>query len=88
MDVICEVGPGGHFLDKAHTLKHFKREIWSRQFSDTFVLDPAAKGSYIERAKAKVEEILASHTPLPFKDNVDKEIQQILKDAENDILGK
>ena len=88
MDVIYEVGPGGHFLDKTHTLKHFKREIWSRQFADTFVLDSAAKGSYIEKAKAKVKEILASHTPLPLKENVDKEMQQILTDAEKDMLEK
>jgi trimethylamine--corrinoid protein Co-methyltransferase len=88
VDIMHEVGPGGHFLDKTHTLKHFKREIWSRQLSDTFVLEPATKGSYIERAKAKVKEILAAHTPLPLKENVDKEMQQILKDAENDILGK
>ena len=88
MDVIHAVGPGGHFLDKTHTLKHFKREIWSRQLTDTFVLDAGTKGSYIERAKAKVKEILSVHTPLPLKENVDKEIQQILKDAEKDILGK
>ena len=88
IDVIHEVGPGGHFLDKTHTLKHFKREIWSRQLSDTFILDPATKGSYIEKAKAKVKNILSVHTPLPLKENVNKEIQQILKDAENDILGK
>jgi len=88
VDIMHEVGPGGHFLDKTHTLKHFKREIWSRQLSDTFVLDPATKGSYIERAKAKVKEILAAHTPLPLKENVDKEMQQILTDAEKDILEK
>jgi trimethylamine--corrinoid protein Co-methyltransferase len=87
-DIIHEVGPGGHFLDKAHTLKHFKREIWSRQLSDAFMLDPATKGSYIERAKAKVKEILAAHTPLPLSENVDKEMQQILKDGENEILEK
>jgi len=88
MDVIHEVGPGGHFLDKKHTLEHFRREIWSREFSDTFVLDPATKGSYIERAQAKVKEILAAHTSLPLKENVNKEMQQILKDAEKDILEK
>jgi len=88
MDVIHEVGPGGHFLDKAHTLKHFRREIWSRQLSDTFILGPATQGSYIERARARVKEILAAHTPLPLNESVDKEIKQVLKDGEKDILGK
>ena len=36
LDAIKRVGPGGHFLDKPHTARHFRDEhwrpgIWSRQ---------------------------------------------------------
>jgi len=36
LDAIIEAGPGGHFLDKLHTVRHFRDEhwqpaIWSRQ---------------------------------------------------------
>ena len=27
-EVIDNVGPGGHFLQETHTLKHFKDELW------------------------------------------------------------
>jgi len=88
IDVIHEVGPGGHFLDKKHTLEHFRREIWSRGLSDTFILDPTAKGSFLERAKAKVKEILAEHTAPPLNEDVHREMEQILRDAEKDIAGE
>ena len=88
LDVIHKVGPGGHFLDTKHTLAHFKKEIWSRELSNTFILDPAAKGSFIEKAQAKVREILATHRAPLIEEAVDKEMSQIIKDAERDIGGE
>ena len=87
LDIIHKVGPGGHFLGEKHTLEHFKKEIWSRSMDDTFILDPMSKGSFSERAKTKVREILSTHKAPPIKEAVHKEMGQILKDAEKDILG-
>jgi trimethylamine--corrinoid protein Co-methyltransferase len=85
LDVIHKVGPGGHFLDTKHTLEHFKKEIWSREISNTFILDPAAKGSFIERAQVKVREILAKNRAPLIEEAVDKEMSRIIEDAERDI---
>jgi len=87
LDVVHKVGPGGHFLGEKHTLEHFKREIWSRELSDAFILDVAVKGPFVERARAKVKEILATHTPSPVEEAVHKEMERILRDAEKDMLG-
>ena len=87
MDIIHKIGPGGHFLGEKHTVEHFKKEIWSRELSDTFILDPKAKGTFLERAKAKVKEILSTHVPVPIEENVRKEMEQVLQDAKKDILG-
>jgi len=87
LDVIHKVGPGGHFLGEKHTLEHFRKEIWSRELSDTFILDPATNSSLLERARAKVKEILSTHKPLPIKEDVHKEMRRILRDAEKDIMG-
>jgi len=86
-DIIHKVGPGGHFLGEKHTVEHFKKEIWNRELSYTFVLDAAMKGSFVERARAKVKEILATHTPPPVAEGVHKEMERILRDAKKDILG-
>jgi len=87
LDVIHKVGPGGHFLGDRHTVEHFKKEIWSRTMADTFLLDPMSEGSFSEKAKVKVKEILSTHKAPPIKEAVRKEMEQILKDAEKDILG-
>ena len=87
LDVIHKVGPGGHFLGEKHTLEHFKKEIWSREFSDTFVLDPMSKDSFPERAKTKVREILSTHRAPPIEEAVHREMGRILGDAERDIVG-
>jgi len=87
LDIVHKVGPGGHFLSEKHTLQHFKKEIWSRTLADTFVLDPAAKGTLKERAKAKVREILSTHKAPPIEETVHKEMERILGDAEKDITG-
>ena len=87
LDVIHKVGPGGHFLGEKHTKVHFRKEIWSRELCDTFILDPETKGSFLERAKAKVKEILSTHKPPPIKEEVRKEMRRILRDAEKDIMG-
>lgn len=31
-DLIAEVGPGGHYLDKLHTYNHFRSELWRPSF--------------------------------------------------------
>jgi len=28
LDLVDRVGPGGHFLEEEHTLKHFRKEVW------------------------------------------------------------
>jgi trimethylamine--corrinoid protein Co-methyltransferase len=87
LDIIHKVGPGGHFLSEKHTVEHFRKEIWSRELCDAFILDPEAKGSFRERARAKVKEILSTHKPLPVEEDVRKEMRQILRDAKKDIMG-
>jgi len=85
-DVIRKVGPGGNFLGMKHTLEHFRREIWLRRLSDTVLLEKSAGGSLAEKAKAKVREILSTHKPSPIEADVEREMRQIIKDCEKDML--
>jgi len=88
VDVINKVGPGGIFLGEKHTLKHF-RERWMPRLSDIYSFETWEKNGSkpIDKvAKEKVREILATHKPEPIPEDVEKEISQILKRAEAELL--
>jgi trimethylamine--corrinoid protein Co-methyltransferase len=82
-DAIKNVGPGGNFLGTKHTLEHFREEIWLKK--ETTIL-PSMSGSLINRAKEKVRQILSSHVPLQLDEGVKKEMSQILRECEKDML--
>jgi len=82
-DAIRKVGPGGNFLGLKHTLEHFREEIWLRK--EAAVL-PSTGGSLVERAKEKVRQILSSYVPPQLDEEVKKEIDQILRSCEKDML--
>jgi trimethylamine--corrinoid protein Co-methyltransferase len=86
LDVINEVGPAGHFLAHKHTVRHFRKELWTRRLRDSFVLDPG-EGSYADRAKQKAKEILATHSVPPLEEGLLKEMDDLMQQARRDILG-
>jgi trimethylamine--corrinoid protein Co-methyltransferase len=83
-DAIKNVGPGGNFLGTKHTLEHFQEEIWLKK--ETTIL-PSTDGSIIDRAKAKVRQILASHVPPQLDEEVKNKMSQILHECKKDISG-
>jgi len=82
-DAIRKVGPGGNFLRLKHTLEHFQKEIWLKK--EPTVL-PSTGGSLVERAKERVKEILSTHVPFQLDEEVKREINQILRNCEKDML--
>ena len=82
-DPISKVGAGGNFLGLKHTLEHFREEIWLRKQATIL---PSMSDSLIERAKEKVRQILSSHVPPQLDEEVEREINQILRDCEKDML--
>jgi len=90
VDVIHKVGPGGTYLGEKHTVEHF-RERWMSRLSDVSSFETWEKKgskSMDEVAKEKIKEILATHKPEPIPEDVEREISQILKRAEADLLPK
>jgi len=85
VDLIKEVGIGGHFLTAEHTMKHFKNEqiqakIFDRRNRELW----EAKGSkeIEEIAHEKVNQIFATHKPEPLSGDVAAEIKKIVESAE------
>ena len=68
LDLIDRVGPGGHFLEEAHTMRHF-RDVWYSQLFDRTNFDTwCQEGSihFAERLREKTRKLMDIDTePLP-----------------------
>jgi len=89
LDVIEAAGPGGTFIDTEHTVEHFRRELWipgllDRQYYQAW-LDSGAQ-SMEERCRARKEEILATHQPVPPTDDQERIIAEILAAARRELV--
>ncbi len=86
LDVIAEIGPGGHFLAQKHTRQHL-REVWIPPLTQP---RPPLGGKPLpdirQRAKAEFDRILAEHEPEPLEEAAQAELQAIL-DAAGRELG-
>ena len=85
VEVIDKVGPGGHFLNQKHTMKHLKQEHFLPKLSDRDSYEAwvgKGKPSIHERAREKVKKILAEHQPMPLDPTVEKELVAIIKEVE------
>jgi trimethylamine--corrinoid protein Co-methyltransferase len=88
VDVIERVGIGGNFLQEDHTLKHFKKEIWSpnlmnRQMYE--VWEGSGSKTMFDRCSERVHEILKSHEPVPpLEEKLIQELKQFIKKIEKE----
>jgi trimethylamine--corrinoid protein Co-methyltransferase len=78
-EIIRRVGPGGTFLMEDHTLQHM-RDFWYSPLIDRQRYagwEAAGRQTMFQRIQGRVQEILASHTPMPLA----PEIASYLDDA-------
>ncbi len=80
LDLIEHVGPGGHFLNEDHTMKHF-RDIWYPELFDRSIypqwLENGEK-QFEERLQKQTKKVM-EHKPAPLSPEVIKEIDQMAK---------
>jgi trimethylamine--corrinoid protein Co-methyltransferase len=80
LDLIHEVGPGGSFIEKKHTLKHF-REVWYSDMVDRWNYEKWTEAGSLtmgDRLNQKVKQILQEHTPEPLPDDKVRAIKEIV----------
>jgi trimethylamine--corrinoid protein Co-methyltransferase len=85
VELIQEVGPiPGNYLGKAHTRKWWKIEQFLPKAADTLTYPEwvrSGKKRAIDYAKERMEEILATHKPMPLTSTQEQAIQDILREA-------
>lgn len=91
IDLIEKVGPQGSFINKAHTRKHFKKELWfPTLLNRNNYKSWKEKGAtdMEQRCRERKNEILVSHEPEPFSDDLVRDIEKIVERAKQSLSRK
>jgi len=88
LDVIEDRGPGGSFIDTAHTAERFRKELWfpkllDRQYYQAWL--EASALSTEERCRQRKEQILATHAPEPVSPELENALQEIVARAKREL---
>ncbi len=81
-DIVKEVGPGGHFLDKDHTFDHFRTEFYQPQLSnrdDYFSWHTNGSPQNMEAANKKYKNILETYEAPKLPADVDKDLLKFIE---------
>jgi trimethylamine--corrinoid protein Co-methyltransferase len=85
LDVMDEVGPGGHFLDHDHTYTRFKTEIWRPTLTDRLNWEnwtAAGSKTYRDRVHERVIEVLEAETEPLLDEKMYKELRRVCELAD------
>jgi trimethylamine--corrinoid protein Co-methyltransferase len=83
LDLIDQVGPGGHFMKEKHTVRYMRTEhyypsaVFDRQ--EYAAWKKSGRLDAWDRAKTAARDILAHHTPEPLDPVIDGQIRQRFK---------
>jgi len=88
LDEIIEVGPGGRFIDREHTIRHFKKELWfptllDRRYYQQW-LDSGAIGTE-QRVRERRDDILRTHVPEPMSPELERTLDEVVAAARRDL---
>ena len=89
-EVIERVGPGGHFLQQRHTLKHFRSELWRSEMltrQPYEIWQQAGGKDTAQRIQEKLVDILDTHSVPPLTDAVAAAIEKIRIDGEAELIA-
>lgn len=84
LNVIDQVGPGGHYVGEDHTFRHFRRN-WVPKLLDRSTRgewEDAGQLTLGDRVAARVREILETHQPPPLDQEIADRLGAIIQRAE------
>ncbi len=87
-ELISEVGPKGTFLNKRHTAKNIRKELWFPSLLDRRNYDNWLKGgskSMEERCRERKEELLSEYEPKQLDNDLKKDLEIILENAKKNL---
>jgi trimethylamine--corrinoid protein Co-methyltransferase len=91
VELIHQVGHGGHYLQEDHTLKHFRQEIWRPKYANRKKPEAWQEGSgrrFADKIRIKTRQILESHQTPKLPLEILKEVRTIAAEAAADLRGQ
>jgi len=85
---IIDVGPGGSFIDREHTVKHFRKELWFPKLLDRNYYQQWYNSGALdmkERCRLEKEKILKSHKVEPVSSELSRELDRIVDSARKNL---
>jgi trimethylamine:corrinoid methyltransferase-like protein len=94
LGTILEAGPGGQFLDKMHTARHFRREHWEPGIWSRHMLRPwldAERQLDVDRArelalKVQAEVQQGGLAPVGMPEGVEREVLGVIERARRALM--
>ncbi|MFQ5445192.1 MAG: trimethylamine methyltransferase family protein, partial [Nitrospinales bacterium] len=90
-EVIEKVGPGGHFLEEAHTYNHFKSELWVPSLMTRATYEDWQREGAKDMAKRihdRLQGILKNHKAPALSDKTLATLSIIRQKAEKELVKK
>jgi trimethylamine--corrinoid protein Co-methyltransferase len=88
VEAVKRVGPGGNYLGDPHTAQHFRKK-WKPSLSDFSSYsswEAAGSKQMGTRIQEKLREIMDEHIPKALDAEVEKEIDAILRNAQEKLI--
>ncbi len=82
LELIDEVGSDGHYLDKIHTLNHYKDEFYLTKLCNRANYDQwknSGSLEYMRAANKKYKEILKNYEPPKLPADIDRDLQKYIE---------
>ncbi len=90
IDIIEKTGPKGSFIDKLHTRKHFRKELWFPTILDRDSYNSwLKKGAFDtkKRCRERKNEILANNEPEPLARDITRDLEKIVNSAKQNLAS-
>jgi trimethylamine--corrinoid protein Co-methyltransferase len=84
-------GRGGNYLDQRHTVRYLRAgEVLATRLADRRTWEEWQRGgreTMADRAQAEAERLLAKHQVPPLSDDQERELDEIMREAEAELLS-
>lgn len=90
LDLVDKVGHMGNFLAQPHTMDYLRKGairlslLWDKRTSEKASREGFK--SLIEAARDRAKKTLMEHSPMPLDKDVEKDVVQILKEAQKSLV--